>query len=781
LVGSTALSEQLDPEELREIVRSYQEACAEVISRYDGYIAQYLGDGVLAYFGYPAAHEDDAARAVRAGLAIVATVEARHAVPLQVRVGIHTGLVVVGEMGGGAKREQLALGDTPNIAARIQGSADPDAVVISGATYRLVEGLFECEDRGQPALKGVATPLTLYRVVRAGEAQSRFQVVARKGLTPLVGRDHEYGLLRERWERVKDGEGQVVLLSGEPGIGKSRLVEALKESIGHEGANCLELRCSSYTQNSVLSPVIEHMQRVLGFQSGDSAEEKLQKLIIGATDQSLLQKDAVPLFASLLSLSHPEGYPPLTLSPQKQKEKTHEALIVWLCAGAKQQAVVYAWEDLHWADPSTLELLTLFLAQVPTARLLAVFTYRPEFIPPWGSHSYLSQLTLSRLSRSHVEMMVEKVTGSQTLPAEVLQQIVSKTDGVPLFVEELAKSVVESVEATGRSPLQALVIPATLHDSLMTRLDRLGPAKEIAQVGATLGREFSYELLHVVSPLAEATLQQGLQQLVDAELLYQRGLSPQITYLFKHVLIQDTAYQSLLKSKRQQLHQQIAQVLEEQFAETTAPQPELVAHHYTEAGLIVQAIPYWRRAGQRASQRSANAEAISHLTKGLELLKTLPDTPERAQQELLLQIALGAPLLLTKGYTVPEVEQAYTRALELCRSLGETPQLFPVLRGLSTFYTSRGELQTARELGEQMMRLAQNVQDPARLLEAHRLLGVTLFWLGELTAARAHLEQGIALYDSRRDNSHAFIFVQDSKVHCLSYRAWALWFLGFPD
>src|SRR5712692_536962 len=540
LVGSTALSAQLDPEELREVVRAYQETCATVIRRYDGHIAQHLGDGLLVYFGYPAAHEDDAQRAVRAGLEIIQALQQRNAqmqstvgahgrAPLQVRIGIHTGLVVVGEIGSSDKREILALGETPNIAARVQGQAAPDEVVISAVTYRLVEGLFDCEDRGRPELKGVSTPLTLYRVVKEGEAQSRFQVVVRKGLTPLVGREHEHGLLCERWERVKDGEGQVVLLSGEPGIGKSRLVEALKDTVLHEGAPCRKLRCSPYAQHSALYPVIEHIQRLLHFQADETLENKLEKLQRTLSRSRFPQADTLPLLAALLSLPHPAGCPPLSLSPQRQKEKTHEAIVAWLCEEAKQQAVTYAWEDLHWADPSTLDLLTLSLAQVPTTRLLAVLTFRPEFTPPWGSHSYLSQLTLSRLGRSHVGMMVDGVTGGKALPAEVVQQIASKTDGVPLFVEELTKMVVESgfdVGARRAVPL-SLGIPATLHDALMARLDRLGTAKEVAQLGATLGREFTYDVLQAVSPLDEGTLQRGLRQLVEAELVYQSGLPSQ--------------------------------------------------------------------------------------------------------------------------------------------------------------------------------------------------------------------------------------------------------------
>ena len=550
LVGSTALSAQLDPEELRNIVREYQHTCAIVIERFGGHIAQYLGDGLLVYFGYPVAHEDDAARAVRAGLAILQTLKQQptddgkhgHRPQLQVRIGVHTGLVVVGEMGGGQRQEQLALGETPNIAARVQGTAQPDEVLISAVTSRLVEGLFVCEERGQPVLKGVATPLTLYRVIKESEAQSRFQVVARQGLTPLVGREHEYGLLQDRWHRVQEGAGQIVLLSGEPGIGKSRLVEALKERIAQDGARCVELRCSPYAQNSALQPVIEHLQRTLHFRPEDSADEKLQKLRAGVP-QALPLSETTALLAAVLSLPHPADVPPLILSPQKQKEKTYEGLVSWLCADAKQQAVTCAWEDLHWADPSTLEFLTLFLQQVPTSRLLTVLTYRPEFTPPWGSHSYVSQLTLSRLAKSHVEVMVDRVTGGKTLPAEIMQQISHKTDGVPLFVEELTKMVVESglvrevnghYELTG--PLPPLAIPSTLQDSLMARLDRLTTVRELAQIGATIGREFTYEVLKAVSPLNDDTLQQGLRQLVDTELVFQSGVPPQARYLYRSSL-----------------------------------------------------------------------------------------------------------------------------------------------------------------------------------------------------------------------------------------------------
>ncbi len=795
LVGSTTLSQQLDPEDYHARVVAYQAACQQIIARYEGHIAQYLGDGVLAYFGYPAAHEDDAGRAVRSGLEIVTAVsQLAYTPPLQVRIGIHTGPVVVGEIGAGERTERLALGETPNIAARVQGHAAPNEVLVSPTTFRLIHGLFETEERGPQELKGISTPMTLYRVVAESTARSRFEAAVQTGLTPLVGRAEELALLQRRWDQAQAGDGQVVLLSGEPGIGKSRLVQELKEQLGDEGVTRIEFRCSAYHQNSALYPIIDHLQRLLQFAHDDSPVTKLEKLQHTISRYRFPQADTAPLLAALLSLPHPEGYLPITVSPQKQKEKTQAALVAWLVEEAEQAAVYCTWEDLHWADPSTLELLTRLLDQVPTTRLLAVLTFRPEFTPPWSARSYLTQLTLSRLGRSHVEAMVENVTGSKSLPSAVLQQIVSKTDGVPLFVEELTKSVVEIqkgqvtgdgeqrgkfVGAQHAAPLPTFGIPATLQDALMARLDRLGAAKTVAQLGATLGREFSYELLQAVSPVDATALQQALRQLIDAELLYQRGLPPQATYLFKHALVQDTAYQSLLKSKRQQYHQQIAQVLAEQFPETQEIQPELLAHHYTEAGLAEQAIPYWQRAGEKATQRSANSEALSHLSKGLALLKTLSDTPERTQQELFLQVALGRALIAARGFGVPEVEHAYTRARELCRQVGETPQLSRVLGGLYAFYIARAELQTTRELGEQLLRLAQSMQDPALLLRAYSALGPVLFHLGEVASAQEHLEQGIALYNPQKHSSRAFL--QDPGVVCLSYAVWALWHLGYPD
>jgi TOMM system kinase/cyclase fusion protein len=797
LVDSTVLARQLDPEELREVVRAYQATCAKVIARFEGHIAQYLGDGLLVYFGYPLAHEDDAQRAVRAGLGMIEAVGQlntrlgqEQGVHLAVRLGVHTGLVVVGDVGEGTRQEQLALGETPNLAARLQGIAAPDILVISAATLQLLGGFFSCQALGTPLLKGFAQPLEVYRVLSESTARSRLEATESTSLTPLVGREQEVRLLRERWAQVKDGLGQVVLLSGEAGIGKSRLVQVLKDQVATEPQAWLTpCQCSPYHQHTALYPWIDLLERVvLQFDREESPQQKLRKLEGFLVQYGLPLPEAVPLFAALLSLPLPTEYASLTVAPEQQKQLTLQALLTILRRIAAQQPVLFVMEDLHWVDPSTLEFLSLMVEQGATAPILALFTARPDFNPPWTGRAHLTQVTVHRLTPQQAAEMILRVTHGKALPFEVVAQIVAKTDGVPLFVEELTKMVLESGLLQEREdrytltgPLPPLAIPATLHDSLMARLDRLATVKGLAQLGAALGREFSYALLQAVSLWDEETLQQGLYQLVEAEFLYQRGVPPQATYLFKHALIQDAAYQSLLRSTRQQYHQHIAQVVEARFPELCETQPELVARHYTEAGLSVQAIPYWQRAGQRAGQRSAHAEAIAHLSKGLELLQSLPDTPERARQELGLQVTLGPALMIAKGWGAPEVEYVYARARALSQQVGESPELFPVLWGLWRFYLVRAEYQAARELGEQCLSLAQRVQDSALLLSAHLALGGTLYLLGELPPARAHLEQGLALYTPQEHRALAFRYGLDLGVWCLSYVAWPLALLGYPD
>src|SRR5712691_9280396 len=796
LVDSTKLSSQLDPEDYREVVRAYQRVCTEVIQRYDGHVAQLLGDGLLVYFGYPQAHEDDAQRAVRTGLGILAAMrdlnsrlQQEKGIQLALRLGIHTGLVVVGEMGGAGRQEQLALGEVPNIASRIQGLAESNTVAISAATYRLVQGYFECQDLGAQTLRGVPEPLHVYRVLQESRARGRLDLAVTRGLTPLVGRESEVTLLLERWEQAKAGHGQVVLLSGEAGIGKSRLVQMLKDHVAHEPHTRWECRSSSYFENTALFPVTELFQRLLRFQAEDTPDEKLEKLEHALSQYRLPLEESVPLFTPLLSLSLPEHrYPSLNLSPQRQRQKTLETIVAILLELAERQPVLFILEDLHWTDPTTLELLGLLLDQTPTAALLVLLTCRPHFQPAWHHRSYLTEITVHRLSHTQVAQIVAGITDGKTFPVAVLQQVITKTDGVPLFVEEITKAILESghlKEVDGHyeliGSLSTFAIPATLQDSLMARLDRLVTAKAVAQYAAVIGRQFAYLLLQAVSQVDEATLQRELGRLVEAELVYQRGVPPQSTYVFKHALIQDTAYESLLKSTKQHYHQRIAQVLETQFLETAEAQPELLAYHCTAAGLAAQAVAYWHHAGQRAIERSAHVEAIAHLRQGLALLQTLPETPERFQREVDMLIALGASLLATKGYTAPEVGETYTYARQLCEHLDDPHQLFPVLRGLWNYSYVRAEHQTAHTLGEQLLSLAQHVQDAAMLLAAHRALGATWLMRGAGAAAHTHFAQGMALYDPQQHRVSAFRYGDDAGVVCASHDAWTLWYLGSPE
>lgn len=801
LIGSTAMSEMLDPEDMREVLRDYQSICSKIINRYEGFLAKYLGDGLLVYFGYPQAHEDDAQRAVRTGLAIVEAIEhlslhhhASKGIHLDVRVGVHTGLVVAGDMdadAGETQLEQMAIvGETPNISARLQGLAEPNTLVISNATYRLIKGYFECHTLGAQSLKGIAQPMEVYQVLHESAARTRLDVATSTGLTPFVGREAEMARLLERWEQVEEGRGQVVFLSGEAGIGKSRLVQMLKEHVARDPQGWLtECRCSPYHRNSAFHPVIELLQDVvLQFKHGDSAEDKLDRIEGFLVQYGRPLEEDVPLFASLLSIPLGDRYGPLNLTPERQKQKTMEVLSKVLLERAAEQPVLFVMEDLHWADPSSLELLKIIIDQTPASHLFALCTYRPEFVPPWGSPSYLTHISVHRFAHRYGERMVEQVTGGKKLPHEVLEQIVRKTDGVPLFVEELTKMVLESGllrETEDRyeldGPLPPLAIPATLQDSLMARLDRLSTVKSVAQLGSVIGREFSYELLHAVSPIDEPTLQRELHQLVEAELLFQRGHPPLSSYIFKHALIQDAAYQSLLKTTRQAYHYRIASAMEEKFRSTVETQPELIARHYSEAGKSDKAIPYWQQAGARALGRSANLEAIAHFTHGLQAIDALPDTVERTVQELPMQVYRGLALMLTRGYASRDVEQAYTRARELCRLLGDTPQLYPVLHALWAFHLVRGEYDIAQEMSTQLLSIANSAGEADLLVEAYWASATSNLYMGNPLLCRDPLEKAITLYDRQHHGGHALLYGQDPGVAALSYLGWGLGVLGHFD
>jgi class 3 adenylate cyclase/tetratricopeptide (TPR) repeat protein len=776
LVGSTAIAAQLDPEEWRETVADYHRAATDAIERFSGYVAQYLGDGVMSLFGWPEAHDNDGERAVRAGLAILDAIaklneQPRH-VKLSARVGIDSGTVVIGK---GAGKEADVFGDAPNIAARVQAAAEPGTVAISDGTHRLVSGLFLVEDRGAQALKGIERPTHLYRVTQPSGARGRLDAVAAaRGLTPFVGREDELRLLLSRWDRVLEGAGQVALIMGEAGIGKSRLVQRFRERIAATPHNWVAASTSPFSQNTPFHPIAGMLRELLELGGEISAEKQLSRLAEALELAELKPAEVVPLIAQLMNLPLPPNLPALTLSAERQRRQLLATLVALVLAMARAQPLVIATEDLHWADPSTLELIHLLVEEGATSRLLLLYTARPEFRPEWPLRAHHAHLVLSRLSDRQAREMIEKVASQKDLSRETVETVVRRATGVPLFVEELTRDLLER----GEHPTQNQ-IPPTLRDSLMARLDRLGSARELAQIGATIGREFSYRLLNMVAGVSECDLDVALDKLVGADLLYARGSPPEASYVFKHALVQDAAYSTLLKTRRRELHQRVAHILQGQFPDTAVSAPELLAYHCTEAGLVAEAVHYWRKAGRKAVERTANVEAIAQLGKGLDLIKHLPVTSKRLMEEVKLQVTLLTPLIATKGYTAPEVEKACTRALELCQQLGEVPQLFTVLGGLNSIYFNRGEFEISLELAKRMLRLAQSRRDPVLLVWGHYALGFTLASQGVSRSARNQLEQSIAFYDVRKGGTYGF--VQDPGPTALALLSHVVHALGYPD
>ena len=791
LVGSTALSARLDPEDLRAVIGAYHRCCAAVIERAGGFVAKYMGDGVLAYFGYPRADEHDAERAVRAGLHLVeavAALDTAAGAPVQVRVGIGTGLVVVGDLiGEGAAQEQAVVGETPNLAARLQTLAEPGTVVIGPSTRRLTGGLFDYEDLGAVEIKGFAAPVKAARVLRESGVEGRFAALRTAG-TPLVGRDEELALLQRRWQQAKGGEGCVVLVSGEPGIGKSRLAQTLLERLAGEAHTRLRLFCSPHHQDSALHPTIAQLERAAGFRREDTAAQRLDKLEAVLAQATNDLGEAAPLLAALLSIPIGERYPPLDLTPQKQKEKTLQALVAQVEGLAARQPVLMLFEDAQWSDPTSLELLDLIIDRVPTIRMLVIITFRPEFTPPWTGRPHVTFRGLNRLAPRQRAEMIAGVTGGKALPQEIAAQIIDRTDGVPLFVEELTKAVVESGLLTDASdhytaagPVSALAIPASLQASLLARLDRLAPVREVAQIGAVLGRQFSHELIGAVAAMPRAQLDDALAQLVRAELIYRRGTPPDAEYTFKHALVQDAAYSTLLRSRRQQLHSRIGSVLETQFPDFGEAHPELLAHHFTEAGLVDRAVEYWLKAGRHALARSAMKEAEALLRKGLGLVHNIADGVLRQEQELGLQICLGQALFATQGWAAPGVGEAYARARELCRQLDQPQKLLPIQYGQWINHAMRGEMDRARQLAGEIRQLGGDRGDRIADLMGCWSGGFTSLHLGDFADARVHLEEGIALFDPVQRRQYLQLTPIDALVFLSTQLSLAQACLGFLD
>jgi len=795
LVGSTALSARLDPEDLREVISVYQKCVAETVRRCGGFVAKYMGDGVLVYFGYPQAHEDDAERAVRAGLELIAAVTAlKSPVPLQTRVGIATGLVVVGDLiGSGASQEQAIVGDTPNLAARLQGIAEPNSVVVAESTRKLVGNLFELEEFGPLELKGISGPIRAWAALRPASVESRFEAMHASGLTDLVGREEELDLLLRRWSKAKSGEGQVVLLSGEAGIGKSRLTAALLERLSSEAHTRLRYFCSPQHTDSAFYPIIGQMERAAGLAHDDKPQAKLDKLDAVLAQTSTSPEDAA-LLAEMLSLANDGRYPALDSAPEQRRQRTLEALTSQLAGLARHQPVLMIFEDAHWVDPTSLEVFGRIVDRIKTLQALLIVTSRPEFNAPWVGQSHVTSLTLNRLGEREAAAIIARLAGNRALPADVLAEIVERTDGIPLFVEEMTKAVLEA-ESEGAArrtvaavPSPALAVPASLHASLMARLDRLGPAKEVAQIGAAIGREFSHALLASVARQPEAELRSALDRLIQAGLLFRQGVPPRATYLFKHALVQDAAYGALLREPRRALHARIAEALESQFAEITETRPEILAHHCTEAGLIEKAAGLWGKAGLQSQARSALVEAAEQLARALAQIAALPGTAALRREQIKLQVALANALMHTNGYAAPKTKASLDQAhslIEQAEALGEPPEdpllLFSVLYGfwVANYVAFNGD--AVRNLAAQFMALAEKQGATVLLMNGHRLMGMSLMSTGDIPKGRAHLDRAIALYDPAVHRPLATHFGQDVGVTILSYRPLALWLLGYPE
>jgi class 3 adenylate cyclase/predicted ATPase len=776
LVGSTEIASHLDPEEWREIVGQYHHAAAQAIERFGGRVAQYLGDGVMAYFGWPEAHDNDAERAARAGLAILEAIgqlnESSEDLKLAVRIGIDSGHVVVGS---GLGQAVDAFGDAANVAARVQACAEPDTVLVTGKTHRLISGMFVVEDRGPQTLKGLERPVRLFRVVRPSGVRGRFEAAAAAGeLTRFVGREDELRSLLSRWERAREGEGQVLTIIGEVGIGKSRLVRRFHEQIAATPHTWLEASAGAFFQNTPFYPIAELLQQLIG---RGTVQERIAALAARLTAIGLNPEEVIPLLAPLLNLSLPPEYSASQIPRKRQRRRLLATLVDWVLGSARAQPLVSVIEDLHWADPSTMELIQLLVEQGANAPLLLLYTARPECRVPWALRAHHSQVALDRLSVREVRSMVNDVLGRQPLSDEAIATVIERSGGVPLFVEELTRALVDG----GGAVLPGNTVPDTLIALLMARLDRLGPAREVAHIGAVIGNEFSYELLHSVHQVPETRLQAALRELADAELIYVRGIAPDATYQFKHALIRDVAYEALLKSRRRELHKRVALTIDENFPDLKTAHPEVLARHWTQAGELDRAITQWSAAGTAAEARNAFQEALDSYRVALTLLDQMPGTAERDRRELALQVRSGIAIIATRGWWVAEFGKAYVRAQQLCASVGDDALLSSVVFGLWSYHLVRGELPKSREYTDEVMRLSARLSDDGLTVQAQWMSGVTHFFMGQLAAARRAFGESIDRYNPASHRSLVARFAQDPCMSSLCFDGIALWLLGLPE
>jgi class 3 adenylate cyclase/predicted ATPase len=795
LVGSTALSTRMDPEDLRNLISAYQKSVTETVQRFGGFVAKYMGDGVLVYFGYPEAHEDDAERAVRSGLELVTEVaKLQTGTPLQTRVGIATGLVVVGDLvGSGQAQERGIVGETPNLAARLQGLAEPDMVMIADATRQLLGNLFELRDLGYQELKGIAGAVQVWGALRPRAVEGRFDAFHGDHLTSFVGREEEAELLLRRWSRARGGEGQVVLVSGEPGIGKSRLTAVLLDEVSKEPHARLRCFCSPQRTNSALSPIIGHFERAAGLKHDDTVKAKLDKLD-GLLTRSASSPGDSALLAEMLSLSNDGRYPAIVLDPQQRRQRTLEALVSQIEVLSRSTPVLMIFEDAHWTDPTSLELVGRIVERIEALRVLLLITYRPEFEPPWIGLPQVTAITINRLARRDIDAIIDRIVGNKFLPPDIRADLIDRTDGIPLFIEEMTKAILEAENeedarrTTAAIPSPKLEIPATLHASLMARLDRLGPAKELAQIGSAIGREFSHMLIEAVARKSQADLENALQRLIRAGLLFRQGVPPHAHYLFKHALVQDAAYSTLLREHRRALHKRIIEALEARFADVVERQPELLARHCSEAGLIEKAAGLWAKAGQRSLERAALPEAAEQLHRALTLIASLPSTPALRREEIKLQVALVTPLMHFRGYGAPETKAAALRArtlIEQAEARGEAPEdsflLFSVLYSFWVANFNGFHANTVTELAAQFLKRAEEQNEATLQMLGQRLVGVSQATIGNLAEALVQFDRAIASYNPAEHRQLSARFGQDIRVAALCYRSWIRWMLGYPE